>query len=109
LLFEHVNWDLEHARSVIDFPKILENIAQRIEDAIRLPLGVNEENTLSWYARRIKWVKGWYEAKLIPSYETAQDGSTPSANQAPCGESISFDDMLWQEFMNGWSSNPQTI
>jgi hypothetical protein len=110
LLLDCLDWDLEQAREVLDFPAIVGEASKRFQESSFLTFGENagdeNDNMLLRYSQRVHWVKGWFEAK------TAADAPSKALNpgdeavlnfgDAANGYLLSSDEDFWQEFMCEW-------
>ncbi|KUJ18025.1 uncharacterized protein LY89DRAFT_781130 [Mollisia scopiformis] len=102
VLLEYPGWDLEHAREVADFANTLDRLAARIEEAMESLFagnkGADAEGVLLRYAQRLRWVKGWYEAR-------SKEGQVEVLEEVPTmvgGDFMNLDDMFWQDFSGEW-------
>jgi hypothetical protein len=110
LLLDCLDWDLEQAREVLEFPTVVGEISKRFQESSFLTFGENagneDDNLLLWYSQRLDWVKGWFEAKTAadaPS-KAPNTGDEAALNfgDATNGYLLSSDDDFWQEFMREW-------
>ena len=110
LLLDCLDWDLEQAREVLDFPTIVEEAAKRFQESSFLTFGEKaddeDEDILLRYAHRVYWVKGWFEAKVAAEASSKVPNSGDEAllnfGDAPNGNFLGSDDDFWQEFMREW-------
>jgi hypothetical protein len=110
LLLDCLDWDLEQAREVLEFPTVVGEISKRFQESSFLTFGENagdeDDNLLLWYSQRLDWVKGWFEAKTAadaPSKApTTGDEAALNFGDATNGYLLSSDDDFWQEFMREW-------
>ena len=118
-------WDVSFAQQTVDLLQILDQAATQFEQAERTftvdGLPIEENGLFSRWARKIRWVKAWYETKL-PLGAKLMDGSAPAVQ--PTGFPVREDDVLladellaggllqglddtsWQQLIGGWDGAP---
>ncbi|MCJ1393383.1 hypothetical protein MMC18_006256 [Xylographa bjoerkii] len=112
LLFDVNGWDVLHARKLLDLADVLRQICERFEEAGNIDL-VNRQsprdgdNAFLQYALRLRWVKAWYEAKVVaesdPTMSKPQDISFSAIEGEPSlMDFMGVDEAFWQEFMSDW-------
>ena len=109
LLFLDVNdWNVLDARKRLDFADILRQICERFEEAGNIELAnrrapIHGDNVFLQYAKRLRWVKSWYESKLAAESNPATSQPQNMSFSALDGEMslmdfMSVDDAFWQDF-----------
>jgi hypothetical protein len=67
--FEHDCWDLSHLRQTLDLSEVLQQLAQRFEEAgdgFDLdPLTKEHNSTFSRLARKIRRIKAWFDSRHV--------------------------------------------
>ncbi|MCJ1281331.1 hypothetical protein MMC26_000650 [Xylographa opegraphella] len=118
-------WDTPFTQQTLDLLEILNQAAVRFEQAEKTVtvdgMPIEENGLFSRWARKIRWVKAWYETKL-PSGARLMNGSTPAMQ--PTGMLVREDDALlvdellaggllqdmddatWQQLMGDWGGAP---
>ncbi|KAE8441496.1 hypothetical protein EG329_004884 [Mollisiaceae sp. DMI_Dod_QoI] len=122
VLLDRQDWDLEHAREVADFANNLEKVASRVEEATHTlfkgNMGSDAKGALLRYAQRVRWVKGWYEGRVVAEQTQSQaqfqvqEGGlekvvlppTGGEDAVMTGEFLDLDDVFWQDFVGEWSA-----
>lgn len=90
-------WDTATARTFVNFPELIERLAEHFEASDRLggPRRKTNQNGTSLqllYAGRYRWAKGWYLSKLpLDSSTSATVGEQPSMSYTGI-----IDDTYWQ-------------
>ncbi|MCJ1431004.1 hypothetical protein MMC27_000354 [Xylographa pallens] len=121
-------WDATFSQQTLDLFDILDQAAARFEEAEKTvtvdTLPIEENGLFSRWARKIRWVKAWYETKLPPGTRL-MDG-TASAMQLPGfpvreddallvdellagGLLQDLDDASWQQLMGDWDGAPFSV
>jgi hypothetical protein len=112
ILLDHDGWDLEHAREVADFSNTLDRIASLIEQNTKVVFagngnkGADAENAFMMYAKRLRWVRDWYVARIEAEKE---EKGKEIVELAMSGEEtgmmtdfMNVDDVFWQDFVGEW-------
>jgi len=67
-LIEVDGWDLSYVRQTMNFATVLDQIASKLEEAKKVmeidPLATVHSDAFSHYARKLRRVKGWWDAKF---------------------------------------------
>jgi len=114
LLYDCRDWDLEHVRQLADFSSRLGQVANRVDEARSAMLvendGLEAEDVLSFYARRVRWVKRWYESKIVAEIthtsSPLQNDRPIPADEVMTGDVSSLGEMFWQELVSEWEDIP---
>ena len=112
MLLDVNGWDVHHARKLFDFSEVLRQICERFEEAGNVDL-VNRhatadgDNSFLQYAKRLGWVRAWYDSKLVAESDAAMSKPPDMSFSAIEGEItlmdfMSVDDSFWQDFMGDW-------
>ncbi|KAI9729358.1 MAG: hypothetical protein M1834_006881 [Cirrosporium novae-zelandiae] len=116
-LFQCDGWDLRHIKTIVDFSEAIDRVATQFEEA-REFYRVNElsgesEDILSKFSRKLRRVKGWFEAKLATELgpeipPQPQSLVTPPATEELIDESLfeQLDSSFWDEIMGSWPFIP---
>ena len=118
-------WDASFTQQTVDILEILDQAAVRLEQAEKTVtddgMPIEENGLFSRWARKIRWVKAWYETKL-PSGARLVEGSATEVQ--PTGYPVREDDALlldelltggllqdmddasWQHLMGDWDGPP---
>ncbi|MCJ1433461.1 hypothetical protein MMC27_002823 [Xylographa pallens] len=113
LLFLDVNdWDVLDARKLLDFADILKQVCERFEEAGNIELANRHappygDNAFLQYAKRLRWVKAWYDSKVAAESNPATSKPQNMSFSALEGEMslmdfMSVDDAFWQDFKVDW-------
>lgn len=110
VLLEHPGWDLKFAREVLDYGATLGSIASRIEvvteDLFAGNRGADAEEDLLRYARRMRWIKGWYERRIVAETDSAENPQIAAPvgfdSSMMAGDLMNLDIMFWQDFADEW-------
>jgi hypothetical protein len=110
VLLDCLDWDLEQAREVLDFPTIVGEVSKLFQESSFLTFGENagdeDDNLLLRYSERLYWVKEWFEAKAAADAppKAPNTGNEVALNfgDAANGYLLNSDDDFWQEFMREW-------
>ncbi|MCJ1399647.1 hypothetical protein MMC11_002849 [Xylographa trunciseda] len=118
-------WDAQFTRQTLDLLDILDQAAARLEETEKTitvdGMPIEEDGLFSRWARKIRWVKAWYETKLPPKARQVE-GTAPATPFAgfPVREDDALlvdellaggllqdlDDASWQQLMSDWDGGP---
>ncbi|MCJ1393791.1 hypothetical protein MMC18_006667 [Xylographa bjoerkii] len=118
-------WDAPFTQQTLDLFEILDQAAARFEEAEKTVtvdgMPIEENGLFSRWARKIRWVKAWYETKLPPGARQ-MEGAAPAVQLAalPIREDDAMlvdellaggllqdlDDTSWQQLMGDWDAGP---
>lgn len=119
VLLDHESWDLEHAREIADFGATLDRIAGLIEQNTEVAFvgnrGADAERAFLMYAKRLRWVGDWYEARVLAEKEEEERGEEVVGEEMSgvgngngeegavlMGDFMNVDDVFWQDFVGEW-------
>ena len=118
-------WDTSFTQQTLDLLEILDQAAARFDEAEKIDVvnraAIEEDGLFSRWARKIRWVKAWYETKL-PLKARSMEGTAPAGQ--PAGffgredDAMLVDELLaggllqdldessWQQLMGDWDGGP---
>jgi len=109
LLVNSEGWDIAHAREVVDFPAILQRLAEKFLEAKKITEAIQaidpEKNTFNQYAQIMQWVKLNYESILSTKSLGSQQSLDFSADEVMMGDFLNPDDAFWQDFVGDWGDS----
>lgn len=111
-LVEIDGWDLSYVRQTVDFPTVLNQTASRLEEAKQMiiidPLAAVHSDVFSRYATKLRRIKMWWDAKIVPDSEDVPPfqnaGVTEVVDDLLGGQHNCFDENFWEQIMRDWDA-----
>lgn len=112
-LLDATGWDLQHIRQTSNVSTLLHQLTQRFEEASRTidsRQQMSGTDAFSRVARKLRWVKGWYDKKMTTDSGTQPSQGLMNASQTEgfdMGDQFNFlDDAHWQDIIESWDTMP---
>jgi hypothetical protein len=109
-LFDGEDWDLSHVRGSIRISNIIEEMANRMEEASTTFGRERHISPLALSARNLRLGKTWYEAKLAASMvavDPHEQMNRANADNIVIGNQFDiWSDDLWGGFTTNWDMVP---